>query len=108
MKAVKVMPEAELATVQAGCRAKELQAACTPYDLAAVVGSHGSTGVMGYYLHGGHGPLDRKIGMAVDNIVEARIVTADGQLLTCKENENCELFWAICGCGSAFGIVVDI
>jgi len=29
-------------------------------------------------------------------------------LLTCKENENSDLFWAVCGCGSAFGIVIEV
>jgi len=46
--------------------------------------------------------------MAVDNIVEARIVTADGQLLQCSKTENADLFWGVCGCGSAFGIVVEL
>lgn len=108
MKAVKVMPEKQLASVSAGCRIKDLQAACMPHNLAPNAGSHGSVGVMGFYLHGGHGPLDSKMGMAVDNIVEAKIVTADGQLLTCNNDEHPELFWAMCGCGSAFGVVVEI
>lgn len=108
MKSVKVMPEKMQATVSAGCRGKEVHAACAPHDLGAVLGSHETTGFMGFALHGGHGILAHKIGMAVDNILEARIVTADGQLLTCSEDENSELFWAVCGCGSAFGIVTEV
>jgi FAD/FMN-containing dehydrogenase len=52
--------------------------------------------------------MERKIGMAVDNIVEVQIVTSDGQLLQCSKTENADLFWGVCGCGSAFGIVVEL
>jgi hypothetical protein len=108
MKSVKVMPEKMQATISAGCRGKEVHAACAPHDLGAVIGSHGTTGFMGFTLHGGHGILSTKMGLGADNILEVRIVTADGQLLTCTEDENAELFWAVCGCGSAFGIVIEM
>jgi len=108
MKAVEVWPDQEIAKVSAGTVAKELDAACAKYDVAAVVGDSQSTGIMGQSLHGGHGVMERKIGMAVDNIVEARIVTADGELRLCSKWENSDLFWGVCGCGSAFGIVVEL
>jgi hypothetical protein len=43
--------------------------------------------------------------MALDNLIEADAVLADGRILTCSKKENEDLFWAIRGAGSAFGIV---
>jgi hypothetical protein len=43
--------------------------------------------------------------MALDNLLEADVILANGRILTCSEHENEDLFWAIRGAGSAFGIV---
>jgi FAD/FMN-containing dehydrogenase len=47
-----------------------------------------------------------KYGLAVDNVLEVDIVTADGKLLTANTCTNSDLFWAVRGGGGGtFGIV---
>ena len=55
---------------------------------------------------GGHGILSPIHGLAVDNLLEADIVIADGTLLTVNQCWFSDLFWAIRGGGGGtFGIV---
>jgi FAD/FMN-containing dehydrogenase len=43
--------------------------------------------------------LCRKFGLAVDNLISADIVTADGKLRTVSATQEPDLFWAIRGGG---------
>lgn len=83
-------------------------------DVASILHRHGlalssgdtkSVGVGGLTLGGGIGWMVRKWGLALDNLVGAEVVTADGKILHTDESENTDLFWAIRGGGGNFGIV---
>lgn len=66
-----------------------------------------SVGIGGLSLHGGYGYSSRLHGLTLDNMVEAEVVLADGSLVTASDTENEDLFWALRGAGSSFGIVTS-
>jgi FAD/FMN-containing dehydrogenase len=73
--------------------------------LAISSGDTKSVGVGGLTLTGGIGWRVRKYGLALDNVVAAEVVTADGEVVRASAEQNPELFWALRGGGGNFGIV---
>ncbi|CAN0907699.1 Berberine bridge enzyme-like 8 [Linum grandiflorum] len=55
---------------------------------------------------GGYGNLMRKYGLSIDNIVDARMVDAKGNVLD-RQSMGEDLFWAIRGGGASFGVVLS-
>ena len=76
-----------------------------PYGLAISSGDTKSVGVGGLTLTGGIGWKVRKYGLALDSLVAAEVVTADGDVVRASAEENPDLFWALRGGGGNFGIV---
>lgn len=88
-----------------------------------VIGGSAHTVAMGGYTQGGgHSPMARKYGLAVDNLLEATIVTVDGRILTITADEtkaieldgsitrsnDTDLFWAIRGGGGGtWGVIIS-
>jgi FAD/FMN-containing dehydrogenase len=107
MKGIRVDPAARLATVEGGCTWGDVDHATHAFGLATVGGVLSTTG-MGLALGGGIGYLTRKHGLAVDNLVSADVVLADGSLVTASADDNEELFWAVRGGGGNFGVVTSL
>ena len=73
--------------------------------LATPGGTISSTGIAGFTLGGGLGFLAKKFGLACDNLIDAEVVLASGDVVRANERENTDLFWAIRGGGGNFGLV---
>lgn len=107
MKEIKVNAGSKTVKVGGGCLLKEVDAATHEAGMAVPSGIFGTTGVGGITLGGGIGNLTRSLGLAIDNLLEAGVVLANGKLVTASSSENPDLFWALRGGGGNFGVVVS-
>jgi FAD/FMN-containing dehydrogenase len=105
MRGVWVDPAARTVRVQGGATWADVDRETQLYGLATPGGKVSTTGVGGLTLHGGFGWLRRKHGYSIDNLTEVEIVTADGEVRRASELEHPDLFWAVRGAGSNFGVV---
>jgi FAD/FMN-containing dehydrogenase len=107
MRGVHVDPATQTVRVQGGATLGDLDRETQLFGLAVPVGVVSETGVAGLTLHGGVGHLRRKHGLSIDSILSVDIVTADGRLRRASATENEDLFWAVRGAGSNFGVVTS-
>ncbi|WP_109005708.1 FAD-binding oxidoreductase [Streptomyces rishiriensis] len=108
MRAVAVDPAAGTARIAGGATMSDLDRACQPHGLATTGGRASTTGVGGFVLGGGTGWLDRRYGLAVDNLLEVELVTADGRQVRANADEHPDLFWALHGGGGNFGVATAL
>ncbi len=90
---------------ETGLTAKELTDELDKQNFVLGFGDAGSVGIGGITLGGGVGFLVRKFGLAIDNLLAAEVVTANGEVLQVDESNNPDLFWALRGGGGNFGVV---
>jgi FAD/FMN-containing dehydrogenase len=105
MKGLEIDTEQRTAWAEAGLTAGEYTTETANYGLATGFGDTASVGLGGLTTGGGIGYLVRKYGLTIDNLLAAKVVTADGQIRYVDAENHPDLFWAIRGGGGNFGVV---
>jgi FAD/FMN-containing dehydrogenase len=105
MNSVVVASDNRTAQISGGARASDVLALTDPLRVAAVAGAFGAVGMAGFTLGGGYGALIGRFGLALDNLLAAEVVLADGRVVVATHDHEEELFWALRGGGGNFGVV---
>lgn len=109
IKGIFVDPDGMTSTVGAGVTWGEYNQELNAYGLHNPGGSCDSVGMAGYTMGGGYGYTSMRWGMACDSLIEVRIVTAGGDIVTANADTHPELLWAHRGgTGGNFGVVVGM
>ncbi|GLQ57028.1 FAD-binding oxidoreductase [Devosia nitrariae] len=97
-----------LATIGAGARLGDVYDRLLEHGLTIPAGCGPTVGIAGLTLGGGLGILGRSHGLTCDSLLAAKVVLADGRIVTCDEQHEADLFWALRGAGARnFGIVTQ-
>ncbi len=107
LRDVHVDADRRIARIDGGALLGDVDRETQAFGLAVPLGINSTTGFGGLCLGGGFGWLTRKLGMTIDNLVSADIVTSDGELHVVSSSREPDLFWAIRGGGGNFGVVTS-
>jgi FAD/FMN-containing dehydrogenase len=108
MRGVRIDPVAKTARAEGGCLLGDVDHASHAIGQATPFGIVSTSGIGGLTLGGGLGYLTRKYGLSIDNLLEADVVLADGQLVTASAQSQPDLYWALRGGGGNFGVVTSL
>ena len=109
MNQVSVDTGSNIATIGAGAKLIDVYDGLAAKGRTLPGGSCPTVGIAGITLGGGISMLGRAYGMTCDNLLEAQIVTAKGEVLTCDKDRHPDLFWACRGGGGGnFGIATSL
>jgi len=105
LRTIEVNPEQRRVMAGTGLTWAQFDQVTQAFGLACTGPIVSMTGIAGFTLGGGFGWLHRKIGLGCDSLKSARLVTADGDLVTASAAEKPDLFWGLRGSGWNFGVV---
>jgi hypothetical protein len=96
-------------TIAGGYVWAEVYAEATAQNVIVVGGGDPTVACIGGWAQGGgHSPASRNYGLGADQILEAKVVLANGSLVTADVCQNTDIFFAIRGGGGGtYGVVVS-
>jgi len=107
MKRIAIDPLRRTARAEGGVLSGEMAQAAGRHGLAPVLGQCPGVGAIGVILGGGLGWLSGLHGASCDNLLSARVVPADGRVVTADSERNADLFWALRGAGANYGVTTS-
>ncbi|KAI0080431.1 FAD-binding domain-containing protein [Panus rudis PR-1116 ss-1] len=104
---ITVAEDKQSVTIQGGARWGQVYEELDKHGLVCVGGNVHFVGVGGFLTGGGYSNLSGHYGLAIDNLLSATVILADGSVVKTDKDHEPDLFWAIRGGGNQFGIVAD-
>ena len=98
-------PGTGLVRVEPGAQWLDVARTLQPHGLGISSGDYGGVGVGGLATAGGAGWLVREHGLTIDHVRAVEMVLADGSSVRADATTLPDLFWAVRGAGSNFGVV---
>lgn len=108
LKGLDIEVEDRTAWAGGGLLAGEYTTEVAKHGLVTGFGDTPTVGITGLTLGGGVGFLHRKLGLTLDSVLGAEIVTADDEVRLIDEEHDPDLFWAIRGGGGNFGVITRL
>ncbi|GAW17839.1 hypothetical protein ANO14919_073060 [Xylariales sp. No.14919] len=97
----------KIVIVRPGARWKDVYAELDKVGRIVAGGREGNVGVAGLILGGGYSFLTARRGFTCDTIIQFEVVLADGSIINADAQQNSDLFWALKGGSSNFGVVTS-
>ncbi len=107
LKQISIDADRRIVRAQAGVLSGEVARAAGRHGLVPVLGQCPGVGATGLTLGGGLGWLSGLFGASCDNLLSARLITADARTLDVNGETDPELFWALRGAGANFGVTTS-
>ncbi|PPQ72041.1 hypothetical protein CVT24_008082 [Panaeolus cyanescens] len=108
LNTVSVDPSTKIATIGPGIRLGDLALLLNEHGRAMPHGLCPYVGMGGHSGHGGYGHTSRQWGLTLDVIQSLEVVLANGEIVTASLSSHPDLFWALRGASSSFGIVTSM
>jgi len=107
LRTISVSNDNTSVTVGSGLTWGDVYSALQPHDLMVLGGRYAPVGVSGLLLGGGISHFSGLHGWAANQVQSIEIVTADSRILTVNGTSYSDLFWALKGGSSNYGIVTS-
>lgn len=104
LKQITIDPRKRIVRAQAGVFSGEVAHAAAMHSLVPVLGQCPGVSATGVTLGGGLGWLSGLFGACCDNLLSARLVTADARTVEVNAESDPNLLWAMRGAGANFGV----
>lgn len=99
----------QIATARPGCSWAAFDKALDAAGLHVPGGECGEVCVAGYMQGGGYGFTSVTYGMNCDNVIDMRVMLADGSIVLASQSQNTDLWWAMRGgTGGNFGVLLQV
>lgn len=105
LRGVEIDPGARVASAQGGALVADVVDPAAAHGLGTATAVVRTVGMAGMTLAGGYGGLAGRFGLALDNLLSADVLLADGTTVVAGPDADRELLWALRGGGGNVGIV---